>query len=51
MKGLLKKSNDNFFCEYKFLLNIEVSYVILDELYFLFRVVDVLLNNLMEDVL
>lgn len=51
LKGLSKKSNNNFSCEHEPLLNTEVSHVILDELCLLLRVVDVLLNNLMEDVL
>lgn len=47
---LFKKNKDNFCCEYEFFLNIEIDYVMLDELYLLFRVVDVLLNNFLEEV-
>ena len=51
LKELSKKGRENFCCEHEPLLNIELDHVILDELHLLLRVVDVLLNNLLEDVL
>ena len=51
LKELSKKGRENFCCDHEPLLNIELDHVILDELHLLLRVVDVLLNNLLEDVL
>lgn len=51
MIALSKKNKDTFCCEHQPLLNIETNHVILDELHLLLRVVDVLLNNLLEEVL
>lgn len=51
MIALSKKNKDNFCCEHEPLLNIETDHVMLDELHLLLRVVDVLLNNLLEEVL
>lgn len=49
LKELSKKGRENFCCEHEPLLHIELDHVILDELHILLRVVDVLLNNLLED--
>ena len=51
LKGLSKKSKENICCEHEPLLNIGLDYIILDKLHLLLRIVDVLLNNLLEDVL
>ena len=51
LKAFSKKSKENYCCEHEPLLNIELDHVILDELHLLLRVVDVLLNNLLEDVI
>lgn len=51
IKRIIKTGQRKFCCEHEPLLNIELDHVILDELHLLLRVVDVLLNNLLEDVL
>ena len=45
----LKK--DNYCCVNDPLLSIDLDHIILDELNFLLRVTDVLINNLIDDVL
>ena len=51
IKGLSKKGKENICCEHEPLLNIGLDYITLDKLHLLLRIVDVLLNNLLEDVL
>ena len=50
MRDLAKKSKDDYCREHEPLLNIELDHVILDELYLLLRIVDVLLGNLLKEV-
>lgn len=50
VRDLAKKSKDDYCREHEPLLNIELDHVILDELYLLLRIVDVLLGNLLKEV-
>ena len=50
LKQMAKKKTGNF-CKFEPLLNIDLDHVVLDELHLLLRVVDVLIENLVMDVL
>ena len=49
MKLFCSKSKSNFGCIHPPLLKIELSHVVIDELYLLMRICDVLLRNLIEE--
>jgi hypothetical protein len=46
-----KGSQDKFSCDHKPLINIDLDHVVLDELHLLLRVMDVLLNNIIQEVI
>lgn len=48
---LIKKSGENYCCCYKLFFVILLDYIILDELYLMLRIIDILLENLIEDVM
>ena len=49
--GMAGKTKNNYCCARQPLLNIDLDHVIVDELHLLLRIVDVLIDNLLEDVL
>ena len=51
IREMTARKKDNYCCKYPPLLNIDLDHVILDELHLMLRVVDVLIDNLLEDVL
>ena len=46
-----KGTQDKFSCDHKPLSNIDLDHVVLDELHLLLRVMDVLLNNIIQEVI
>ena len=49
--ALKKGARDKFSCDHKALINIDLDHVVLDELHLLLRVMDVLLNNIIQEVI
>ena len=49
--ALKKGAQDKFSCDHKPLINIDLDHVVLDELHLLLRVMDVLLNNIIQEVI
>ena len=49
--ALKKRAQDKFSCDHKPLINIDLDHVVLDELHLLVRVMDVLLNNTIQEVI
>ena len=51
IKELVKEGKGNFCCVKEPLLNIELDHVIVDELHLLLRVMDVMLDNIITEVI
>lgn len=46
-----KRSQDKYSCNKKPLINVDLDHVVLDELHLLVRIIDVLLNNIIQEVI